>query len=364
MVRKKKKLPLLLRFLLALSAVLMTLSIALTVTVNVLDLRSVEDGTAPEILGWHFAALRQDLAAESLYAGDLLLVRQTEYQDGMLVLCRDIADADVQADGRFALARIRAHAGSVYMLDVYMEDGTQQMVLSGSDVIGKVSYAIGFFGRIIDFVRRPVGFFSMVLGPAALLLFLLLISAVITHRRRVRERTGQEASKTEEGLTERPGPERGVLNQAVEITAEQIDLVEETADQAEAEDVPVPLEEPPALDAAGAPPESRQDTEGPGQELLEDKTQQEEDTARKPSHFPAPHAAAPDSRLAGGKPQAGEAPEQSASPDGSRAEKAAAKKEAKSVFSELTTDEIIEQFRQELEEVRLRPLEPREKEHQ
>lgn len=370
MKQKKRKLPVLLRILIVLTAAFMALSITCVITVNWLDLKSREENTAPELFGWYFAALPANLTKEQLYAGDLLLAKKAEsYAEGTLVLCRNVPGADIMADGRFVLARVDSQIKTEYALDVCLNSGEFSTVLDQDDIVGQVSYAVGFWGTVTDFVRKPVGFFSLILGSAALLLILILVSAVITYRRNMRELYQVDAAEqtTIENF-ELEQPKSLLLNREVEITPEQVALTEGDGSEAlEKEDTPL------------APvPAVKPDAPVP---LITEKPE----TAQKPvvrpatGNRPVPAAVKPAQPVQ--KPGgAGQASQKTIPPSATelpRVEKEPvqptvfsntsvgnpAKPGDKPAFSDLSTDEIIEQFRRELEAVRLRPLEPEDKEH-
>lgn len=359
MKQKKRKLPVLLRILIVLTSAFMALSVTCVITVNWLDLKSRENNTAPELFGWYFASLPENVTEEKLYAGDLLLAKKAEgYPNGALVLCRNVPGAEVMADGRFALARIVSHEQTEYTLRVCTGDGEVSAVLEQEGVIGEVSFAIGFLGTAVDFVRKPVGFFSLILGSAGLLLILILISAIVAYRRNIQELAEAEAAEQETIESfELEQPASPLLNHEVEITPEQVILIkpDNSADKK-----PFSEKDEPLAVASIKPVQT---------------TAPKPEAVQKPAVSPAARERSAPIAV---KPVVFEPAAQNAAPvppaEPARVEKRPAqvlsdipapqeKKPAdKPSFSDLSTDEIIEQFRRELEAVRLRPLEPEKKE--
>ena len=179
--QKKRKLPVLLRSLIVLTSAFLALSVTCVITVNWLDLKSRENNTAPSLFDWYFASLPESVTEEKLHAGDLLLAKKAEgYTEGALVLCRNVPGAEIVADGRFALARVVSHERTEYTLRVCTNGGEVSTVQDQEEIIGEVSFAIGLLGTVVDFVRKPVGFFSLILGSAGALLLLIQISAIVT----------------------------------------------------------------------------------------------------------------------------------------------------------------------------------------
>lgn len=368
MEQKQRKLPVLLRILIVLTAAFMALSIICVITVNWLDLKSREENTAPELFGWYFAALPANLTKEQLYAGDLLLAKKAQsYAEGTLVLCRNVPGGDIMADGRFVLARVDSQIKTEYALDVCLNSGEFSTVLDQDDIVGQVSYAVGFWGAATDFVRKPVGFFSLILGSAGLLLILILVSAVITYRRNMRELYQVDAAEqtTIENF-ELEQPKSLLLNREVEITPEQVALAEEdSSEKVEKEDT-----SPASADKPDAPVP-----------LIAEKPEAAQKPVIRPATASRPEPAAVKPAQPVQKPvSAGQASQKTIPPSATELPHVEKKPVQPAIFSntsvgkpanlgdklsfsDLSTDEIIEQFRRELEAVRLRPLEPEDKEH-
>lgn len=361
MKQKKRKLPVLLRILIVLTSAFMALSVTCVITVNWLDLKSRENNTAPELFGWYFASLPESVTEEKLYAGDLLLAKKAEsYTEGTLVLCRNVPGAEIMADGRFALARIVSYEQTEYMLHVCTNNGEFNTVLDQEGVIGEVSFVIGFLGTAVDFVRKPVGFFSLILGSAGLLLILILISAIITYRRNMQELAEAEAAEqTATESFEPEQPESPILNHEVEITPEQVMLTKPDNYSA---------------DKKQSPEKAASCTVEPVRPVH--KMESKPEVAQEP----AASSAAPDQPVSSAVKPAGlmtaaQKPISFSVAEPMRSERRSVQSSTdapvlqeknladKPSFADLSTDEIIEQFRRELETVRLRPLEPEEKEN-
>lgn len=353
--QKKRKLPVLLRSLIVLTSAFLALSVTCVITVNWLDLKSRENNTAPSLFDWYFASLPESVTEEKLHAGDLLLAKKAEgYTEGALVLCRNVPGAEIVADGRFALARVVSHERTEYTLRVCANGGEISTVQDQEEIIGEVSFAIGILGTVVDFVRKPVGFFSLILGSAGALLILILISAIVTYRRNMQELAEAEAAEqTTIESFELEQPASPLLNHEVKITPEQVTLAmsDDPADKK-------PLPEK-AVPPAAAPAKPSQEAEP------------ELGTAQKPVASPAvlerpvsPAVLEPAVRKAvSASPAEPVRVETSPVQALSNAHVPQEKKSAdKPPFSDLITDGIIEQFRRELEAVRLRPLEPEKKE--
>ena len=350
--QKKRKLPVLLRSLIVLTSAFLALSVTCVITVNWLDLKSRENNTAPSLFGWYFASLPESVTEEKLHAGDLLLAKKAEgYTEGALVLCRNVPGAEIVADGRFALARVVSHEQTEYTLRVCTDGREISTVQDQEEIIGEVSFAIGILGTVVDFVRKPVGFFSLILGSAGALLILILISAIVTYRRNMQELAEAEAAEqTTIESFELEQPASPLLNHEVKITPEQVTLAmsDDPADKK-------PLPEK-AVPPAAAPAKPSQEAEP------------ELGTAQKPAASPAvlecPVVLEPAVRKAvSASPAEPVRVETSPVQALSNAHVPQEKKSAdKPPFSDLITDGIIEQFRRELEAVRLRPLEPEKKE--
>lgn len=350
--QKKRKLPVLLRSLIVLTSAFLALSVTCVITVNWLDLKSRENNTAPSLFDWYFASLPESVTEEKLHAGDLLLAKKAEgYTEGALVLCRNVPGAEIVADGRFALARVVSHEQTEYTLRVCTDGREISTVQDQEEIIGEVSFAIGILGTVVDFVRKPVGFFSLILGSAGALLILILISAIVTYRRNMQELAEAEAAEqTTIESFELEQPASPLLNHEVKITPEQVTLAmsDDPADKK-------PLPEK-AVPPAAAPAKPSQEAEP------------ELGTAQKPAASPAvlerPVVLEPAVRKAvSASPAEPVRVETSPVQALSNAHVPQEKKSAdKPPFSDLSTDGIIEQFRRELEAVRLRPLEPEKKE--
>ena len=355
--QKKRKLPVLLRSLIVLTSAFLALSVTCVITVNWLDLKSRENNTAPSLFDWYFASLPESVTEEKLHAGDLLLAKKAEgYTEGALVLCRNVPGAEIVADGRFALARVVSHEQTEYTLRVCTDGREISTVQDQEEIIGEVSFAIGILGTVVDFVRKPVGFFSLILGSAGALLILILISAIVTYRRNMQELAEAEAAEqTTIESFELEQPASPLLNHEVKITPEQVTLAmsDDPADKK-------PLPEK-AVPPAAAPAKPSQEAE----------PEPEVKAAQKPAGSPAvlerpvsPAVLEPAVRKAvSASPAEPVRVETSPVQALSNAHVPQEKKSAdKPPFSDLITDEIIEQFRRELEAVRLRPLEPEKKE--
>lgn len=357
MKQKKRKLPVLLRILIVLTSAFLALSVTCVITVNWLDLKSRENNTAPSLFDWYFASLSESVTEEKLHAGDLLLAKKAEgYTEGALVLCRNVPGAGIEADGRFALARVVSHEQTEYTLRVCTNEKEISTVQDQEEIIGEISFAIGFLGTVVDFVRKPVGFFSLILGSAGALLILILISAIVTYQRNMQELAEAEAAEqTTIESFELEQPASPLLNHEVKITPEQVTLAkpDDSADKKPSSEKAVP--------PAAAPAKPVQ------------KTEPEPETGQKPAVSPSalerpvsPAVFEPAVRKAvfvsPAEPVRVEtSPVQASSNAPVPQEKKPADKPS---FSDLSTDEIIEQFRRELEAVRLRPLEPEKKEKQ
>ena len=356
--QKKRKLPVLLRSLIVLTSAFLALSVTCVITVNWLDLKSRENNTAPSLFGWYFASLPESVTEEKLHAGDLLLAKKAEgYTEGALVLCRNVPGAEIVADGRFALARV-SHERTEYTLRVCTNGGEISTVQDQEEIIGEVSFAIGLLGTVVDFVRKPVGFFSLILGSAGALLILILISAIVTYRRNMQELAEAEAAEqTTIESFELEQPASPLLNHEVKITPEQVTL-------AMSDD---PADKKPLPEKAGPP------AAAPAKPSQEAEPEPEVEAAQKPAVSPAvlarpvsPAVLEPAVRKAVSVSPAEPVRIETGTIQASSGTSVPQEKKPadKPPFSDLSTDEIIEQFRRELEAVRLRPLEPEKKEKQ
>lgn len=361
MKRRKRAVPLILRFAIALTALFLTLSIVCVITVNWLDLKSREGDGAPTLFGWQYVSLQEEFPADKLYAGDLLLAKAGEnYEEGTLVLCRSVQGAEITLGGRFMLARVMTFADGKYLVELCGNAEPLTETLSGGEILGEVVYAVGFLGALADFVRRPVGFFSLILGSAGLLLVLILLAALLSYRWHIREVRGEFDS---DGMGD-------VVLRALSET-EQADALFQ-ADSAPLEEPVVckpdelsGLEEPvqkeePAVSAEtvltaqenSVPDKAAAEPDKTAEPLQEKSSPAEPETSayRQAEEHPIRFVAV-------SEPTVKEEPACTAEPAAPSAP-AEEPRSGKPAFSDMSADEIIEQFRRELEEARLRPLKP------
>lgn len=231
MKKKENKSTLILRILAIVVAVFLALAIVCTITVNWLELESRKTDTAPALFGWAFVSLNETFAEEEIYDGDLLLVKQVEaYEEGMMVLCRDIATDSYAADNRFSLARITFIREDEYGLHILTNGERIGMIAEGDVLLGEAQYSLRWLGAVSAFMRTPIGFFSLILGPAVLLLLLVLIRSILVfrrHRRALAEGdvnaeevpAEQEAEETD-GTVAVSAEEESLLNQGITLSEE------------------------------------------------------------------------------------------------------------------------------------------------
>lgn len=365
MKKNKNKSPLILRLLTTLVVIFLVLTIGCTVAVNWLELESRKANTAPAVFGWSFVSLNETYADESLTNGDLILVTEPEaYEEGMMVLCRDIKTDVFTADDRFALARITFIRDGKFGLSP-LTNGERTGLIAEADVLlGEARYSIAWLGWLFGFMRTPIGFFSLILGPAALLLILILIRAIIAfvrHRRaQAEEEAAEEAEAQEEPLAVSETEETSLLNHDIELSEETEPLIGKETPEKAPEAAP---EEKPAEEPAKA----------------EEPVEKTPVTAEAEIASPIEPAAAQEKPVEEPKAESKAEETSKAKQDASRQvdewlstfimEKPA--EEPKSVpaekpkapsFSSMSTNDILEQFRLELEEARYKTLSEEEKE--
>lgn len=359
MKKNKNKSPLILRLLTALVVVFLVLTIGCTVAVNWLELESRKDNTAPTAFGWSFVSLTETYADESLYEGDLILVTEPEaYEEGMMVLCRDIETDTLSADGRFSLARITFIRDGKFGISL-LTNGERDGLIAEADVIlGEARYTVGWFGWLSGFMRTPIGFFSLILGPAVLLLLLILIRAIIAfvrHRRAQTEDAEQADAEPSEAITVSETEEPSLLNREIEFSEETEPLI-----GGEEPQMPAVPQEKPAEEAAA-------ETEPAEEPAVVEKAPDDVAAPSKKTEEKAAETAENDKIRTEASRQVDEwlsalisekTLEVSTETPGEKAEETP---EAPS-FSSMSADDILEQFRLELEEARFKALSEKEAE--